>query len=201
MSENQTIAQLQAARVVGVLRSHSSQSALQSSHAALQAGLEALEITLTTPDACAIIAELVAAYPKCTIGAGTIMNCADAEAALAAGATFLVSPHLAPDVLEFAAQKHVLYIPGVITPNEVALALRLGCPVLKLFPITRVGGVAYLKDLLGPFPQLKTMVSGGVKSSEVSAYLAAGAMLVGLGDFLGGNAVAQQTEGLLAGLA
>ena len=81
------------------------------------------------------------------------------------------------------------------------MALGFDCPMLKLFPITRAGNVAYLKDLLGPYPNLQVMVSGGVKSAEVHDYLQAGAAVVGLGDFLSGNNVAAQTRGLLEQLS
>ncbi len=186
--------------VVGVLRGQNAKTALVAAQTALEAGLQAIEITLTTPEALTIIRSL-AANSGDLIGAGTVLTVAQANQAIEAGAKFLVSPHFTKAVLEIARAKNILYIPGVITPNEIASALEFECPILKLFPITRAGGMAYLKDLLGPYPNLQVMVSGGIKSAEVNGYLQAGAAVVGLGDFLTGNDVAAQTRALLEQLS
>jgi len=178
----EVLAALRGARVVGVLRAASADAAVAAAQAAARAGLRAVEVTFTTPDAAAAIRTLRATLPaNVLLGAGTVMTPEDAGAAAEAGAAFLVSPHLCGELIAFAASRGVLYLPGVLTPTEVVLALRLGAHAVKLFPAASSGGPAYLRDLLGPFPGLPVMVTGGVQPPQVPAYLAAGALAAGLG--------------------
>jgi 2-dehydro-3-deoxyphosphogluconate aldolase/(4S)-4-hydroxy-2-oxoglutarate aldolase len=173
---------LQNASVVGVLRAPSAEAAIQAALAAVRGGLTALEMTFTTPNAEDAIHELAARLPPTVLlGAGTVMNELQARAAIDAGAQFLVSPHLSEEVWHVALKLQIPYIPGVLTPSEIARALRLGASTLKIFPIGSSGGQAYLKDLLAPFPELKVMVTGGIAPTEVRSYLNAGALAVGLG--------------------
>ena len=173
---------LRAARVVGVLRANGAEASIGAALAAARGGLTCLEITYTTPDAARAIRALRDQLPRdVLIGAGTVMNADQAREALDSGADFLVSPHLGERVLELALERNAIYVPGAITPTEIARALELGAQVLKLFPIGSSGGRAFLKDLLGPFPQLKVMVTGGVTPKEVSGYIQTGALAVGLG--------------------
>lgn len=176
---------LQGAGVVGVLRASAAERAVHATLAAATAGLKAIEITFTTPDAPEALRQLREQVPEgFLLGAGTVMDADQALQAISAGARFLVSPHLGTDVLEVALEHGVPYVPGVITPTEIHRAMRLGVEVVKLFPIGSSGGVPYLRDLLGPFPQLKCMVTGGVGPDEVAAYRTAGALAVGLGSNL-----------------
>ena len=174
-------------KIVGVLRADTPELALEMARAAIRGGLEALEITCTVPEAARVIRTLVTEQSTCQIGAGTVLNAIQAEAVLAAGASFSVSPHFGLDILEVTRAAKIPYIPGVYTPTEIMAALNAGCEIVKIFPITRAGGVAYLLDLLAPLPHLKAMVTGGVKSSQVSDYLEAGALAVGLGDIFKGT--------------
>lgn len=173
--------------VVGVLRSDDPTRALKLARAAMRGRLRALEVTCTVPNAAQVIATLRLEEPSCLIGAGTVLSAAQADEVIRAGADFLVSPHFGVEILEIARAANVPYIPGVLTPTEVAAALSAGCEIVKIFPIARAGGVAYLRDLRGPFPQLKAIVTGGVTSAEVSAYLRAGALSVGLGELFTGD--------------
>jgi 2-dehydro-3-deoxyphosphogluconate aldolase/(4S)-4-hydroxy-2-oxoglutarate aldolase len=169
-------------RVVGVLRRPTPEAALEAARAAIRGGLEALEVTCTIPDAAQVVRVLVAEQRSCVIGAGTVLGADQATDLIQAGCRFLVGPNLEPDVLEVARAAEIAYIPGVLTPNEIARALRLGVEVVKLFPITSVGGVQYLRDIRGPFPTLRCMVTGGVRGDQVQSYLEAGALSVGLGE-------------------
>ncbi len=172
---------LSKARVIGVLRASSAEVAALAALAAVRGGLQAIELTFTTPNAVAALEQVRHEHPNLLLGAGSVMAASQAEEAIRAGVNFLVSPHLGEDVLRVARKHNVPYIPGVLTPNEVAWAQSLGLEVLKIFPIGSSGGVSYLKDLRGPFPNLRVMVTGGVTPQEVPAYLAAGALAVGLG--------------------
>lgn len=176
--------QLRQARVVGVLRANDAETAYQAALVACQNGLAALEITYTTPQAAAVIERLRSAGLSSLIGAGTVTNAAQAQEAIRAGAQFLVSPHLGEDVLKVAQDSGIPYVPGVLTPTEINRATELGAGMVKLFPAGSAGGPAYVKDLLGPFPHLKLMVTGGITPSEVPTYLQAGALAVGLGGHL-----------------
>ncbi|RIH86509.1 KHG/KDPG aldolase [Calidithermus terrae] len=179
------VAALQAAKVVGVLRAPSAQAAVGAALAAARGGLRAVELTFTTPGALEALRELRGRLPgDVLLGAGTVMNARQGLAALEAGAAFLVSPHLGEDVLELCRARGAPYVPGVLTPTEVVRARGLGAEVVKLFPAGSSGGVPYLKDLLGPFPGLPVLATGGIKPSEVPAYLGAGALAVGLGSNL-----------------
>lgn len=171
--------------VVGVLRAPTAESAVQATLAAVRGGLEAIELTFTTPKVADALRELRNILPDTVhLGVGTIVNGNQARDAIAAGATFLVSPHLGEDVLAIAQAAGVPYVPGVLSATEIVRARRLGAEVVKLFPAGSAGGKAYLKDLLGPFPDLQVMVTGGIQPAEVSAYREAGALAVGLGSNL-----------------
>jgi 2-dehydro-3-deoxyphosphogluconate aldolase / (4S)-4-hydroxy-2-oxoglutarate aldolase len=188
---------LSTARVVGVLRASSAEAAVQAALAATRGGLRALELTFTTPNCTAALEQLADALPRDVLcGAGTVMNARQAKDAIAAGAKFLVSPHLGEGVLREARKHNLPYIPGVLTPTEIARALELGAAVLKLFPIGSSGGAAYLKDLRGPFPTLTAMVTGGVQPHEVPTYVKAGALAVGLGSNLFPAAALERSDWL-----
>lgn len=141
-------------------------------------GFGLLEITLDTPGALESIATL--AQEGVAIGAGTVLTAAEAEAAIEAGAEFLVSPGLGADVAAVAAQAHVAYLPGVLTPSEVTQASALNLDVLKLFP-AQVFGPAYLKQIKGPFRRAQWLVTGGVELDQWPLWRAAGAMCFGYG--------------------
>ena len=192
MHVNDTLKQ---ARVVGVLRAKNADTAVQAALAAVRGGLTALEITFTTPNAEDAIRELAAQLPATILlGAGTIMNAVQARAAIEAGAQFLVSPHLGEEVLQLALELQIPYIPGVLTPTEIVRAFRLGASTVKIFPIGSSGAKAYLKDLLGPFPELKAVVTGGVTPKEVKSYLEVGAIAVGLGSNFFPNTALQNAD-------
>ena len=181
--------------VVGVLRAPSATSAVAGSLAAVRGGLRAIELTFTTPDVGAALRQLKAELPDgVLLGAGTILNAQQAHEAIDAGAAFLVSPHLGEDVLEVSKAAGVPYLPGVLTPTEIVRARRLGAEVVKIFPAGSAGGAAYLKDLLGPFPDLQAMVTGGIQPAEVGTYRNAGALAVGLGSNLFPKAALQNGD-------
>jgi len=170
------------AKVVGILRASRPEAAVAAGQAAIRGGLRLLEVAYTTPDALEAVREL--SRLTVVLGVGTVLSRAQGEAALEAGASFLISPHLGEDLLALSLEAGVPYLPGVLTPTEIQRALSLGAQVLKLFPIGSSGGVAYLKDLLGPFPGLQVMVTGGVDLAQVPQYLQVGALAVGLGSNL-----------------
>ena len=130
------------------------------------------EITFRTACAAEAIAYAVANYPDMEIGAGTVINAAQCEAALSAGATFIVSPGLSPAVAKICNERNIPYYPGCVTPTEIMAALELGITTVKFFPANVYGGLKALKALSAPFPQVKFIPTGGVDRSNIDEFLA-----------------------------
>jgi 2-dehydro-3-deoxyphosphogluconate aldolase/(4S)-4-hydroxy-2-oxoglutarate aldolase len=167
------LAQLRAAYAIAVVRTPTLEQARAAAHALIAGGLTTIEITMTVPDAPQLIRELVKDYQEhqpLLIGAGTILTPADARAALDAGARFLVSPVAPPGLAELAHAAHVPMVLGGLTPTEIVTALGLGADMVKVFPVGVVGGPAYLQAILGPFPDLPLMASGGPRLADLAAY-------------------------------
>ena len=129
------------------------------------------EITFRTECAAEAIAYAVKAYPDMEIGAGTVICGDQCRAALAAGATFIVSPGLSVDVARICREKQVPYYPGCVTPTEIMQALDLGITTVKFFPANVYGGLAALKALSAPFPQIRFIPTGGVDRRNLDEYL------------------------------
>ena len=136
-----------------------------------EGGINCAEITFRTACAAEAISLGVKEFPDMNIGAGTIINLAQAKKALQAGAKFLVSPGLSVDVAKFAKKKGVSYYPGCVTPTEIMQALELGIDIVKFFPANVYGGLKALKALSGPFPQLKFIPTGGVDLTNLAEFL------------------------------
>ena len=130
------------------------------------------EITFRTACAKEAIAYAVKNYPDMEIGAGTVINTEQCEAALAAGATFIVSPGLSPAVAKLCNERNIPYYPGCVTPTEIMEALELGITTVKFFPANVYGGLKALKALSAPFPQVKFIPTGGVDRSNIEEFLA-----------------------------
>lgn len=176
-----TLERLRSAEAVAVVRARDGGEALHAVDALSRGGLRAIELTFTTPGVADAIAEARLRLDAGTLlGAGTITTVAQAEAAVAAGADFLVSPHLDPPLLDGMLATGRLCVPGVFTPSEVAAALRHGAIVVKLFPAS-TAGIEHLKALFGPFPGLQVVPTGGITVATARAWLDAGAAAVGLG--------------------
>jgi 2-dehydro-3-deoxyphosphogluconate aldolase/(4S)-4-hydroxy-2-oxoglutarate aldolase len=152
----------------------------------IRAAVPAVELTMTVPDAVAIIGEFAGAALRSgtALGAGTVLDPRDCAACADAGATFIVSPVTDLDVLEEAHRRDVAYIGGALTPTEVLASMRAGSDAVKIFPVGAVGGPDYLRALREPLPALRAVVSGGIAAAQVSAYREAGAYAVCLGGAL-----------------
>ena len=135
-------------------------------------GVNCAEITFRTACAAEAIQMGVKEFPDMNIGAGTVINLAQAKKAVEAGAKFLVSPGLSIKVAKFAKKKGIAYYPGCVTPTEIMQAIELGIDVVKFFPANIYGGLKALKALSGPFPQIKFIPTGGVDLSNLEEFLA-----------------------------
>ena len=130
------------------------------------------EITFRTACAAEAIAYAAQHYPDMEIGAGTVINAAQCEAALRAGATVIVSPGLSPAVAKICSERNIPYYPGCVTPTEIMAALELGITTVKFFPANVYGGLKALKALSAPFPQVRFIPTGGVDRSNIDEFLA-----------------------------
>ncbi len=135
-------------------------------------GINCAEITFRTACAAEAIAYAAKNYPDMEIGAGTVINAEQCEAALAAGATFIVSPGLSVAVAKICNERNIPYYPGCVTPTEIMAALELGITTVKFFPANIYGGLKALKALSAPFPQVKFIPTGGVDRSNIDEFLA-----------------------------
>ena len=135
-------------------------------------GIMCAEITFRTSCAAEALEYAVKNYPDMESGAGTVINAEQCEAALMAGATFIVSPGFSPAVARICKEKNIPYYPGCVTPTEIMAALELGITTVKFFPANIYGGLKALKALSAPFPQVKFIPTGGVDRSNIDEFLA-----------------------------
>ena len=157
-------------------------------------GIGCAEITFRTPCAAAAIAHACKNYPDMLIGAGTVINREQCEKALAAGAKFIVSPGLSASVADCCKENGVPYYPGCVTPTEIMKALDLGITTVKFFPANLYGGLAALKALSAPFPQVKFIPTGGIDRSNLDEYLAFDKVFAVGGSFFVKDALAKMEE-------
>ncbi|MBO5027255.1 MAG: bifunctional 4-hydroxy-2-oxoglutarate aldolase/2-dehydro-3-deoxy-phosphogluconate aldolase [Clostridia bacterium] len=135
-------------------------------------GINCAEITFRTACAAEAIAYACKHYPDMSIGAGTVINAQQCEAALAAGAQFIVSPGLSVSVAKICNERNIPYYPGCVTPTEIMAALELGITTVKFFPANVYGGLKAMKALAAPFPQIKFIPTGGVDRNNIDEFLA-----------------------------
>ena len=168
--------------IVPVVRAATPELALRAARAVMAGGISVFEITMTVPDAPEVIRALVRELgDRALVGAGTVLNAAAAHQCIDAGAAFVVSPGLDPDTVIEAHGRGVPVMPGALTPTEVIAAWNLGADVVKIFPISAVGGAKYLRALKGPLPQVRMMPTGGITAANAAEFLAAGAVALGIG--------------------
>lgn len=168
---------LQETRALAVLRTDREAAAGPAMDAAVRGGFRAIEFTLNTPRALDRIEEF-ARRPGLVVGAGTVLSPGEARAAVARGASFLVSPVFDPEVLEEAGRLGVCLIPGCSTPAELLRAHRAGATVQKLFPAP-AGGPSWVRAVLGPLPFLRIVPTSGVDEENATLFLRAGCLAVG----------------------
>ena len=156
--------------------------------ALVRGGVHAFEITLDRSGALDAIAELTGRFDpaELLVGAGTVLDIAAAEGAVAAGAHFVVMPHLDPAIVGWAADRGIPAVPGAFTPTEVLTAWRAGAAAVKLFPASAVGPT-FVREVRGPLPGIPLIPTGGVTAETAPAFIAAGAVAVGIGSWLTGS--------------
>ena len=165
-----TIDQVAACGVVPVVVLEDAAQAVPTAKALLKGGINAMEITFRTAAARDSIANVAREVPEMIVGAGTVINVEQLHAAVEAGAKFIVSPGSDADIISEAMKLDVAVTPGVVTPSEIMLGLRLGVKVFKFFPAESFGGLKTIKALCGPFPQIKFIPTGGISQANVADY-------------------------------
>lgn len=167
-------------RAIPVLRSPTAETAIETAIALTAGGLSVVEVTYSVPDTATVI-EKLSAIPGLIVGAGSVTSESQAEEAIRAGAQVLVSPVPPSWLFGIANDASTTAIPGAATPTEIWNAHVLGAAAVKVFPVARLGGAAFIRDLLAPLPDLKLVATGGVTIDSAIELLAAGCLAVGLG--------------------
>lgn len=179
--------------IVGILRGVPKRSVLSVVNASFDGGLKCIEITLNTPGAPDLIAMAVKERrPDVFIGAGTVLTREACEQAIDAGARFIVAPNTNADVIAVCKKRSIPVFPGALTPTEIFSAWNAGAFMVKVFPVSTLGGPAYIKELRGPFGSGGILACGGVTLENLHAYFAAGANGIAIG---GGIFKAEWMEG------
>ncbi|MEP7319632.1 MAG: bifunctional 4-hydroxy-2-oxoglutarate aldolase/2-dehydro-3-deoxy-phosphogluconate aldolase [Panacibacter sp.] len=169
-------------KIVAILRGMPPQEILSIANALYDGGIRVLEITLNSESALQVIEQLSHEFKdKMLIGAGTVLNTTDAANAIAAGATFLISPSLDIAVIKAAKNAGVVSIPGAFTPTEILSAHNNGADIVKVFPCL---DAAYIKNILAPLNHIKVMPAGGIDASNIKTFAATGAVAFGIGSAL-----------------
>lgn len=172
--------------VFAVIRGKTEEDAFEISKAAVLGGIKNIEITFSTPNAAKVMKDLIEEYADdatVVVGAGTVMNVDQAQAAYDVGAKFLVSPHFSAEVAEFAINHEIDYMPGCATVTEIVRAMDFKCEIIKVFPGGQLGP-SFIKNVHGPIPEVNLMPSGGVSLDNIKEWKDAGAASVGVGSAL-----------------
>ena len=179
---------------IAIVRLDDLSASLEISRALLEGGITRLEFTLTNSEANKAITEVRREFgERLVVGAGTILDAEQARTSIEAGAQFLVTPAMLPEVIAVARERQVPIACGAYTPTEILSAWRLGADLVKVFPAS-AGGPGYIKDVRGPLPNIPLVPTGGVNLNTCGAFLAAGAYTVAIGSQLVGKDIARTKD-------
>ena len=167
--------------IIPAVRVSSTEDALFAAEAVSRGGIPIVEVTLTVPDADAVISHLVQNAPGVIVGVGSVSDVATARRCLDAGAEFLTSDGFDPEIVNFALKENVVVIPGTLTPSEVMRAWKLDPDFVKVVPCALVGGERYIRSLKAMFPHVPLIAAGGVNQQTASGFILAGAVALGIG--------------------
>lgn len=170
--------------IVAILRAPTGELLADVAEALYENGIDVIEVTFTVPGILEILHQVQKRLGnKVLLGAGSVLDPETARSAILAGAEYIVSPTVNPDVITLCQRYGKLVMPGALTPTEVLTAWEAGADIVKVFPAD-VGGPSYLKALHGPLPQVRLMPTGGVDLNTLESFVQAGACAVGLGSAL-----------------
>ena len=194
MDRSELIGEMHQRRLVAVVRSKSAEEALATARAVVQGGVKFIEITFSVWGAVDVIKSL-AARQELRVGAGTVLSREHAEKAIDAGAEFIVAPALELNLVSICHEANVPCIPGAATPTEILAAARAKADLVKIFPADTVGGPHFIRQMAGPFPEVRFMVSGGVSMANIQEYVQAGVTGICLGSAYLASTLAEKGHG------
>jgi len=183
MSKTDILNRIKTEKVIALIRADSSASLLECARALAAGGLTCIELTMTTPGALELCAQVSRELPNVLLGLGTVLDADIARQGIAAGAKFIVTPAVRPTVIAACKEAGVPILSGALTPTEAYTAWELGSDVIKVFP-AEYFGPAYIKSLKAPFPKIEFMPTGGVTPETVGEFLKAGAFATAAGSSL-----------------
>lgn len=181
MVEHSVIERLRKATIIPVIRHSDTEIAATAIDLLIELGVKAIEITTSVPDADGLVQRVKAKDQTLLVGAGTVLDRAQAQTMLDAGSDFIVSPCWTDEVADLVIKAGCPYLPGAMTPGEVLHHHKAGATVVKIFPADAAGGPVFLKGLRAVFPNIPLMPTGGIQPSGAADYLNAGAVCVGVG--------------------
>ncbi|SHE75625.1 2-keto-3-deoxy-phosphogluconate aldolase [Caldanaerobius fijiensis DSM 17918] len=180
--------------IVAIIRGAKSDTILKIIQALREGGIDNIEITVEVPGAIEIIKEVNAQLRnEIYLGAGTVLDGETARLAILAGAQFIVSPSMHPDVITVSKRYGKIVIPGAMTPTEIVRAYELGADMVKVFPAD-VLGPQYIKEIRGPLSHIPIMVTGGIDLHNAADFIKAGATVIGIGGSLISQKISQDEE-------
>jgi 2-dehydro-3-deoxyphosphogluconate aldolase / (4S)-4-hydroxy-2-oxoglutarate aldolase len=183
MTKQDILARIKAEKVIALIRADSPDSLLDCARALSAGGLHCLELTMTTPGAIDMCARVCRELPEMLLGLGTVLDADTARRGIDAGARFIVTPAVRPEVVKAAQERGVPVLGGALTPTEILATWELGADVVKIFP-AEFFGPAYIKSVKAPFPKIEVMPTGGVTPQTVAEFLKAGAFATAAGSAL-----------------
>lgn len=183
MNKDAVLSKIKTEKVVALIRADSPDGLLDCAKALADGGLTSIELTMTTPGAIRMLEKATAELPHFLFGLGTVLDADTARAGILAGARFLVTPALRPDVIATAKRYSVPVFCGALTPTEILSAWELGADAVKIFP-AEFFGPAYIKSIKAPFPHIDLVPTGGVTPDNVGEFLKAGATATAAGSSL-----------------
>ena len=191
MDRRELLGELHGNRLVAVIRSKTPELALETAQAAANAGLKFVEITYSVPGAVEVIENLTQGTDL-HVGAGTVLSKQQADEAIKGGAQFVVAPSLELELIPLCHEANVACFPGAATPTEILAAMRAGADLVKIFPADLAGGPYFIRQMQGPFPEARFMVSGGVSLANIQEYVQVGTTGICLGSAYLGTLLAEK---------
>lgn len=185
MNKTEKIELIRATGIVAIMRARTPDGLIPAADALCQGGVRVIEVTLTTPGALDVISKAVRRYEGQGVlfGAGSVLDPSLARAAISAGAGFIVTPVLDPEVIALCRQQDIPVLPGCFTPTEIWAAWKAGADMIKVFPAD-IGGAGFIRAVLAPLPQLQIVPVGGVNLDTALDYISSGAVALGVGHSL-----------------
>jgi len=181
MTREEVAAKIEEVGIFPGIRVHSGDHALFCAENLWGAGIPVAEITMTVPGGVDVIRTVAQGFPEMVVGAGTVLDAETAKRCLDAGARFITSTGMVPEVIEETLKANVACIPGALTPTEVIACWKAGADFVKIFPAAAMGGDLYVRSLKLPLPLVKIIAAGGVTMKNAVDFIRAGASALGLG--------------------